>query len=71
MNINMPQKTKFNLFRIILTGIILIVFSFSLIAQEADTIVPINGNPEEVLRKIKIKSITRNGFNFWQDDFSG
>ncbi len=67
----MPLKTNVILFRLILSGILLIILSLSSYAQETDTIVPIKGNPEEVLRKIKIKSITRNGFNFWQDDFSG
>ena len=71
MNINMPMKTNVSLFRIIFAVIFLIILSFTVFAQENDSIVPIKGNPEEVLRKIKIKSITRNGLNFWQDDFFG
>ncbi len=71
MNIKMPLKTKVSLFNYIITGIFLIIFGFSTYAQEPDSIVPIHKDPEKLLRKINIKSITRNGFNFWQDEFSG
>jgi hypothetical protein len=49
---------------------VLILFSFSLFAQ-TDTIVPVDKDPEKILRKIDMRQLTRNGFNFWQDDFSG
>ncbi len=71
MNIKMPLKTNVCLFNFVIAGIFLIAFGFSAFAQEHDSIVPIRENPEKVLRKINIKSITRNGFNFWQDKFSG
>lgn len=44
---------------------------FVSVAQETDTIVPIQKDPEKILRNIDIKTFTRNGFNFWQDDFTG
>lgn len=71
MNIKMPLKTNVSLYNLIFTGILLIAFGFSVFAQESDSIVPVKKDPEKVLRKINIKSITRNGFNFWQDKFSG
>ena len=40
-------------------------------AQENDTIVPLQQNPEKLLRKIDIRKITNDGFNLWQDKFSG
>ncbi len=36
-----------------------------------DTIVPIEKDPEKILRKIKIREFANDGFNFWNDDFSG
>jgi len=40
-------------------------------AQETDTIIAIDENPEKILRKIDIRNIVSNGFNFWQDKFTG
>ncbi len=40
-------------------------------AQIADTIDVIDKDPEKILRKVDLKSITRNGINFWQDEFAG
>lgn len=40
-------------------------------AQETDSIVPINQDPIKILRKIDVRKITQNGFNFWHDDFTG
>ncbi len=68
MNIERPLKTN------ILFGIVLFlctgIFKTSL-AQETDTIVPVNKDPEKILRKIDAQKINRNGFNFWQERFSG
>ncbi len=69
MNIETPLKTKF--IRILLYTFLLILPGIRGIAQVTDTIIPIKEDPEKILRKIDIKSITRNGFNFWQDNFSG
>lgn len=68
MNIEKPLKTS------ILFGILFFLFlgvSKNSKAQENDTIIPINKKPEKILRKIDTRQITQNGFNFWQDDFSG
>ena len=68
MNIKKPFKT--NMF--IGTVLFLITgFYMNSVAQENDTIIPINKNPEKILRKIDTRKITQSGFNFWQDDFSG
>jgi len=40
-------------------------------SQVADSIVPKMINPEKILRKIDVRSITQSGFNFWNDRFSG
>jgi len=48
----------------------LLLFSFTLFAQ-TDTIVPVEKDPEKILKKIDMRQLARNGFNFWQDDFSG
>ena len=49
-----------------------LAFSLSEIkSQVPDTLVPKIKNPDKVLRKIDIRSITQNGFNFWNDRFSG
>jgi hypothetical protein len=56
--------------RKVLLAAVFIFFSISLFAQ-TDTIVPVDKDPEKILRKIDIRELTRHGFNFWQDDFSG
>ncbi len=68
MNIKMPLKTL----SILLVTLIIFFGNFGKIqAQATDSIVPIKKDPEKILRKIDIREITQNGFNFWQDDFSG
>jgi hypothetical protein len=56
--------------RKVLLAAVFIFFSISLFAQ-TDTIVPVDKDTEKILRKIDIRELTRHGFNFWQDDFSG
>jgi hypothetical protein len=68
MDINAPVETLF--FRIIILFVFLGNFK-NIQAQETDTVIPIRENPEKLLRKIDIRDITRQGFNFWQDEFSG
>ena len=68
MNIEWPLKTC-KIF-----GILILLFpgiSKNLYSQETDSIVPVNKNPEKLLRKIDVRKIAHDGFNFWQDDFSG
>lgn len=69
MNIELPLKT--NLLRVLYFIFLLILPGIHCSAQVTDSIIPIQEDPEKLLRKIDIKSITRNGFNFWQDKFSG
>jgi hypothetical protein len=67
----MQQKTDRYLFILLIT-IALFVSSFSVVfAQETDTIIPINEDPEKILRKIDLKGVAVHGFNFWRDKFSG
>ncbi|MBT3382813.1 MAG: outer membrane beta-barrel protein [Prolixibacteraceae bacterium] len=71
MNIERTLKTRiYDFYRITLFFMFL---GFGLIsnAQENDTIVPLQQNPEKLLRKIDIRKITNDGFNLWQDKFSG
>lgn len=64
-------KTKqFYLRQLILAGIIL-SFTFPLFAQVNDSIVPVKEDPEKILRKVDIRRVTKSGFNFWEDDFTG
>lgn len=39
--------------------------------QQSDTIVPVQKDPEKILRKIDIRKMNQMGFNFWKDNFSG
>lgn len=59
----------------ILRSLLLIFFVgvtlFHSFAQVSDTIVPVNKNPEKILRKIDISDITRNGLTPWKTKFSG
>jgi hypothetical protein len=56
--------------RLVLTGLVIVLSSVGLKAQN-DTIVPVDEDPEKLLRKINIREFTNGGFNFWYDDFSG
>lgn len=56
--------------RLMFTGLILILCAAGLNAQN-DTIVPVDEDPEKLLRKINIRDLAEGGFNFWYDDFSG
>ena len=52
--------------------VIMVVITFvNGLSQETDTIVPVNEDPHKILKNLEIKKISRNGFNFWQDKFSG
>jgi hypothetical protein len=62
----LPLKTLKYLFLFLFAGI-----AFQAFSQEPDTIIPVKQNPEKLLRKIDVRKITQNGFNFWYDDFSG
>lgn len=53
------------------TIILYVSVSYTVFAQETDTIIPIKENPKKILRKIDVRNITQNGFNFWQDKFTG
>jgi len=71
MNIDWPLKTRKNLLcrfflLLILTGCVLNARS-----QEQDTIIPIDKDPEEILKNVSPRNIIQGGFNFWQDNFSG
>ena len=67
----MPSKTNKYFLNLVVTSFLFVSTFVTLIAQETDTIVPINEDPEKILRKIDIRGIAKNGFNFWQDKFTG
>ena len=56
-------------FLLLLTG--LIFLARNSYSQENDTIVPLREDPHRILRKMDIRQLSNNGFNFWQDKFSG
>ncbi|MEN8115785.1 MAG: outer membrane beta-barrel protein [Bacteroidota bacterium] len=66
-----PLKTKKISLQFILPVIFLVGFIVNAFSQVTDTIIPVDQDPQKTLRKIDIKKFTRNGFNFWQDQFSG
>ncbi len=71
MNINWPLKTVIHLFT---RSILLLIVAFPVLqagAQQSDTIVPVQKNPKKILRKIDVRKLTDNEFNFWEDNFSG
>ena len=70
MNIKKQGKSYSTTSRLLFAGFLIVACVFKLEAQ-TDTIVPVDKNPEKILRKIDIRELTRHGFNFWQDDFSG
>lgn len=66
-----PLKTKRNASRILIF-FILFAFSYNCIfAQDQDTAFTSVVKPEKALKRIHIRQITKNGFSFWQDDFTG
>ncbi len=71
MNIARPLKTKQTYLKSHFSGILILFIELSSFSQQTDSIIPIQQDPEKILRKLDIKSITKNGFNFWQDKFSG
>jgi hypothetical protein len=71
--LNFPMPLKTNKYRIsaCFAIIIILLANLSVLAQETDTIIPIDEDPEKILRKIDIRKITENGLNLWQDKFKG
>ncbi|MDD2380325.1 MAG: hypothetical protein WCY58_01815 [Mariniphaga sp.] len=63
---NIPPRNKL----MIIPFVVFSLFTLTLQAQK-DSIVPFEKNPEKLLGKIDIRTLTNNGFNFWYDDFSG
>ena len=51
--------------------IVLMVFSLRISAQETDTIIPIQKPVPEILKNLKINTFNGEGFNFFEDNFSG
>lgn len=52
-------------------ALLLFFFATNLSAQTTDSLASISVNPEKQLKKINLRQITHEGFNFWEDDFSG
>ena len=67
----LQSKLKANTIRIILMVMIFVTFCMHSWSQANDTIAPVDKNSYKILRKIDIRRISRQGFNFWQDKFSG
>jgi len=70
INTAYSNKNRMNIHAILIILAGFILLSFHSPAQ-TDTIVPIDKNPEKLLQKIDVRSLTNHGFNFWQDKFSG
>jgi len=68
---NTPLKTKQNVTRILIISILFAFSSTSVFAQDQDTLLTSVPKPEKALKRIHIRQLTKNGFNFWQDEFSG
>ena len=66
----MPLKTTKYLISFFIAFLFFASSFTNVFAQETDTIVPIE-DAERILKKIDIRDVTLNGFNFWQDKFSG
>lgn len=71
MNIVKPLKTLEQFLLRFFIILILTGCAYIALSQKSDTIVPVNKDPEKLLRGINPREITKGGFNFWQDDFSG
>lgn len=71
MNGDCLQKTRKYLTIPVFFVLALFGIVHSVHAQEADTIVPVNKDPEKILKKIELREVTRGGIHFWLDDFSG
>jgi len=67
----MLQRIKKYTLKLLVIIPISIFTSFPVLAQETDTIIPIDEDPEKILRKIDIREIAKDGLNFWQDKFKG
>lgn len=68
----MPLKTlKLFIIHFFIIALFVAGIQTSAFSQENDTIVPIQKNPEKLLRKIDVRKITKNGFNIWKDKFTG
>jgi len=65
-----PEKDIY-IMRILLVWLVINFFCMKSFSQVADTIVPVDKDPGKILRKIDIQEISKEGFNFWQDQFSG
>jgi len=66
------SKNKFTSINRSMLIVILIFSTFiNVLSQEKDTIVPVREDPDKLLKKIDLEKISRHGFNFWQDEFSG
>lgn len=66
-----PWKTESECFLRIILFILLGTFATNAKAQKQDAIIPLDKDPEEILQNIDPREIVQNGFNFWEDDFSG
>ncbi|MDD4143492.1 MAG: outer membrane beta-barrel protein [Prolixibacteraceae bacterium] len=67
----MEPEPDVNVMPTILLVIVINLCCMNSMSQVTDTIVPVDKDPEKILRKIDIQEISKQGFNFWQDEFSG
>jgi len=68
---NAIQKTMMGFRKLALVSFSVFLLWSTSSAQTTDTIVPLKGNPEDILRNIRLKTFSGKGFNYWQDKFSG
>ena len=69
MYFQMPMKTKTTAVHALLFAGIILMFPFGGIAQETDTLSRMD--TEKALRGLDVRAISRDGLNFWQNEFSG
>lgn len=68
---SMPSQTNTRFYSPLILVCLVLLSVFSSFAQTSDTIVPVNENPEKLLRNIRIGQSPQFGLSIWHDKFSG
>lgn len=66
----LPSKNNL-FFSIAALFCVLLVSSISTLAQNTDSIIPINENPEKLLRDVRVIQTPRTGEHIWRERFTG
>lgn len=68
---SMPSQANTRFYSPFILACLVFLSVFSSFAQTSDTIVPVNENPEKLLRNIRIGQSPQFGLGIWHDKFSG